>query len=67
MNNFYQKENPNPHVHWHIKPRYKNGVSFHGKDFIDGEFGHHYDDNKDKGIELKDMRIAIVKEIQKNL
>ncbi len=67
MNNFYQKENPNPHLHWHMKPRYREKVLFAGEIFDDGEFGHHYDDSKDKAVESKDMRVAIVKEIQKNL
>lgn len=67
MNNFYKQENPDPHLHWHAKPRYREEVLFNGKGFRDGEFGHHYDDDKDNVIEPKEMRLTIVKEIQKNL
>lgn len=42
MNNAYKEENPKPHVHWHLKPRYKNNVEFEGITFEDLEFGHHY-------------------------
>lgn len=30
---------PNPHVHWHIAPRYANAVTFAGVTFIDERFG----------------------------
>ena len=66
MNNFYKKENPNPHIHWHVKPRYRNKVVVAGKTFEDKEFGHHYSRDDDI-VELEDIRLAIVKEIQKNL
>ncbi len=66
MNDFYKKENPNPHLHWHMKPRYQDKVLFSGRVFEDKEFGHHY--NKDDDIvESKEIRLAIVKEIKKNL
>ncbi|MBI2103485.1 HIT family protein [Candidatus Woesebacteria bacterium] len=42
MNNAYQKENPHPRVHWHLRPRYKNTAEFAGIKFEDKEFGHHY-------------------------
>ncbi len=67
MNNFYQEVHPNAHIHWHMKPRYRDNVLFYGKTFVDGEFGHHYDDSKDNVVEPKDVRLAIIKEIQKNL
>ena len=66
MNNFYKKENPNPHVHWHMMPRYRKKVSFSGKIFEDKEFGHHYS-RDDNVIEPENIRLAIVKEIQNNL
>lgn len=43
MNNVYQEENPNPHVHWHVRPRYKNPVLFDGQEFTDPDFGKNYD------------------------
>ena len=42
MNNAYQKDPPDPHVHWHFRPRYKEPVQFAGKVFEDKEFGYHY-------------------------
>jgi diadenosine tetraphosphate (Ap4A) HIT family hydrolase len=30
---------PNPHVHWHVAPRYERPVSVAGEVFIDREFG----------------------------
>ena len=32
-----------PHVHIHVRPRYKNKVEVNGKTYIDKEFGAHYD------------------------
>jgi diadenosine tetraphosphate (Ap4A) HIT family hydrolase len=66
MNNFYKKENPDPHVHWHMRPRYRDKVLVSGKSFEDGEFGHHYS-RDDYIVESEEIRLAIVKEIQKNL
>ena len=43
MNNAYAKENPQPHVHIHIRPRYKNEVVVNGTNYKDKEFGAHYD------------------------
>ncbi len=53
MNNAYQNEPPNPHVHWHFRPRYKQTVQFAGLEFSDPEFGHHYrrSTNRDVGKE----------------
>lgn len=43
MNNAYKQENPQPHVHWHFRPRYKEKVEFENEVFEDTEFAHHYD------------------------
>ena len=42
MNNAYQNNPPDPHVHWHIRPRYAKSVIFEKIKFEDKEFGHHY-------------------------
>lgn len=42
MNNAYKNNPPDPHVHWHVRPRYKKPVKFEGLKFEDKEFGHHY-------------------------
>lgn len=54
MNNAYQSENPNPKVHWHFRPRYRDPVLFQGKTFYDKEFGHHYvRDEEDRNEQTK--------------
>ncbi|MAT05459.1 MAG: hypothetical protein CL424_10505 [Acidimicrobiaceae bacterium] len=30
---------PNPHVHWHVAPRYARPVAIAGDRFVDGQFG----------------------------
>lgn len=42
MNNAYQDPDPKPHVHWHVRPRYKDPVHLAGEVFEDPNFGHHY-------------------------
>ncbi|MCL5430554.1 MAG: HIT family protein, partial [Candidatus Marsarchaeota archaeon] len=43
MNEAFRKTSaPNPHVHWHFRPRYKKNVKFSGLVFVDKEFGTHY-------------------------
>lgn len=39
MNASYIKEQPDPHVHWHFIPRYKERVEFEGLTFEDPCFG----------------------------
>lgn len=43
MNNAYQTDPVDPHVHWHFRPRYKHPVEILGHTFSDPEFGNHYD------------------------
>lgn len=40
MNDSFKDSTPNPHVHWHIRPRYKQKVKFNDKIFEDLEFGY---------------------------
>ena len=42
MNNFYKAEEPNPHLHIHVRPRYKQGVVIGTTLYFDEEYGHHY-------------------------
>lgn len=55
MNNAYQEENPNPQVHWHLRPRYKKQVNFMGEIFIDSNFGHHYERGTERLVDEKIM------------
>jgi diadenosine tetraphosphate (Ap4A) HIT family hydrolase len=36
----FRSENPQPEVHWHFIPRYKEEVSFGGLNFQDPDFGY---------------------------
>jgi len=66
MNSFYKNENPDPHIHWHMMPRYRNKVIFDGETYEDKEFG--YGVSQDDNIVVAVCKRAkIVKEIQKNL
>jgi diadenosine tetraphosphate (Ap4A) HIT family hydrolase len=51
MNHGYLTDPPNPHVHWHFRPRYAQPVEFAGEKFEDQDFGHHYTDNDSHFIE----------------
>lgn len=43
MNDAYQEKPYNPHLHWHIRPRYDHAVELFGVKFSDPDFGKHYD------------------------
>ncbi len=40
MNSAYRVDPPNPEVHWHFIPRYKDKIIFEGLEFIDPDFGY---------------------------
>ena len=61
MNNAYLEKNPNPHLHWHFRPRYNHKVEFAGSIFEDNEFGKHYI----RGIEKKMPKEIMNKIIEK--
>ena len=42
LNSFYKEAAPNPHLHIHVRPRYKNAVVVNNHAYIDTEFAHHY-------------------------
>lgn len=42
MNNAFQVDPPHPHVHSHVRPRYRRPVNFAGTTFVDECFGHHH-------------------------
>jgi diadenosine tetraphosphate (Ap4A) HIT family hydrolase len=45
MNHAFKSEPFNPHVHWHVYPRYKNPVEVGGHVFEDPLFGSHIDED----------------------
>lgn len=65
MNDTYQEQNPEPHVHWHFRPRYNHKVDIAGLIFEDLEFGYHYDKAKDRRIS-DDAKKIIVSKIKEN-
>ncbi|OGM19598.1 hypothetical protein A2685_01280 [Candidatus Woesebacteria bacterium RIFCSPHIGHO2_01_FULL_37_10] len=66
MNNAYQSLPPNPHVHWHFRPRYAKSVKFEGIKFDDKEFGHHYAKGTDFEVPEK-VFLKIIKRIKESL
>lgn len=50
MNNAYQLPDPQPHVHWHVRPRYGAPTTVGDVEMVDGEFGHHHE--RDRGRKL---------------
>jgi diadenosine tetraphosphate (Ap4A) HIT family hydrolase len=43
MNNAFRNDPGNPHVHWHVWPRYRKAVTLAGITFDDAVYGEHYD------------------------
>ena len=48
MNHAFRSEPFNPHVHWHIYPRYKNAQVINDITFDDPLFGNFYDDTAER-------------------
>ena len=68
MNNAYQDTPPNPHVHWHLRPRYRKSVRLFGTVFEDIEFGHHYASGSEKSyMAPEEIQQQIISLIQKFL
>ena len=66
MNNAYKNNPPNPHVHWHFRPRYNHEIKFAGLTFEDTEFGKHYS-QKTKREVSEEVKKQIIKRIKENL
>lgn len=68
MNNAFKEKLANPHVHWHLRPRYEREVAFTRIIFKDPEFGHHYSREKERIQALSEEKLKlIIKALQKNL
>ena len=71
MNDAYQEETPETHVHWHVRPRYSSPRTIDCKrigkiTFEDPEFGHHY--NRDRKRPVTSLvRDEIIKRIKEYL
>lgn len=57
MNLAYQNNPPDPHVHWHVKPRYRNPVEFNGEIFTDEAFGKHYISGQPRNVDDDFMQL----------
>jgi len=68
MNSAYQLQNPEPHVHWHVHPRYDRPIEFNGQRFEDPNFGHHalLVEECDHKVD-EAMQEAIISKIRKQL
>lgn len=66
VNNAYRDAKPEPHLHWHFRPRYRNAVEFAGFRFEDSEFGEHYD-GVDKRRVPDEVLAKIAERIKGNL
>lgn len=67
MNDAYQNEPPNPHVHWHLRPRYENPVRLFGLTFEDLEFGHHYARPETSYTAPQDIQEKIIERLRESL
>ena len=66
MNNAYAEHTPQPHVHWHCRPRYETSVEFAKLTFEDKEFGKHYDRSANRELSSP-VRMAIIAMIQQSI
>lgn len=57
LNNFYKEAIPNPHLHIHVRPRYKNAVVINNHSYTDAEFAHHYALKKESLLPDDDRQI----------
>jgi diadenosine tetraphosphate (Ap4A) HIT family hydrolase len=56
VNNSYLDEDPDPHIHWHVRGRYDSPVVIEGVTFDDPDFGHHYDRARKKEVSEDTLR-----------
>ena len=64
MNDAYKEKPYNPHVHFHVRPRYDKEVEFAGETFADPNFAEHYK----RGVKREvsdEIRKQIIEKIKK--
>jgi len=61
MNSFYKEDDPMPHLHIHVRPRYDKPVILNGSTYTDSEFGHHYALNKSGTIPAEDREEVFIR------
>lgn len=64
MNDAYKNNQPQPHIHFHVRPRYAAPVCFNGQVFCDEAFAHHYDNHKENQMncETRNLLFSFLKE-----
>lgn len=65
MNSSYLHDPPDPHLHWHFIPRYRNIVKFDGLIFEDPHFGY-MKPRPPKDID-RSTRMKIIKKIKESI
>jgi len=50
MNHSFRSDPPNPHVYWHLSPRYKVAPVLDGISYDDPSYGEFYNDDDAKRI-----------------
>lgn len=63
-NHAFQTKPYNPHVHWHLRPRYDHEIEVAKVKFSDPEFGHHY--NRERTQQLGYDQLQKLHKIVKN-
>ena len=66
MNEAFRSAHPNPHVHYHFKPRYAAPVTIGEETFEDRQFGSYIRDKNPHPVSLK-MGIHIVNSLKQHL
>lgn len=61
LNDFYKNDDPNPHLHLHVRPRYKNSLFLNGNEYVDSEFGHHYDNKRECSFTDEEIKALYLK------
>jgi diadenosine tetraphosphate (Ap4A) HIT family hydrolase len=61
MNSFFKEPEPCPHLHIHVRPRYRNPVVINGNTYSDDSFGHHYSTKKSAPISIEDMQAVFIR------
>ncbi|HUD11487.1 MAG TPA: HIT family protein [Candidatus Saccharimonadia bacterium] len=70
MNDAFKSDDPRPHVHWKVRPRYARPVQIGPAQFSDPNFAHHYDKAHDRDHVAplgEPLRESIETAIKKNL
>ena len=59
MNHAFRVDPANPHVHWHIFPRYKEAPIVNGIRFDDELYGNFYDDKAERIVDNETVAAVI--------